>query len=113
MRGGAYLAGRLPSRNLKNFYYYYYATQVLYNMGGKEWDTWNGAMRDHMIGLQDDGSTPDQEHQEGSWSPKGDELEKPGGRLMCTSLALLCLEIYYRYLPLNRKKEMGLITGNR
>jgi hypothetical protein len=36
----------------------------------------------------------------GSWSSAGDTYGNAGGRLMVTSLNLLTLEVYYRYLPL-------------
>jgi hypothetical protein len=39
----------------------------------------------------------------GSWDPNGpvkDQWGAQGGRLMITSLSLLTLEIYYRYMPL-------------
>ena len=36
----------------------------------------------------------------GSWSAEGDQFAGVGGRLMITSLNLLTLEVYYRYLPL-------------
>jgi hypothetical protein len=36
----------------------------------------------------------------GSWSSAGDAHGGAGGRLMNTSLSLLCLEVYYRHLPL-------------
>ena len=34
---------------------------------------------------------------DGSWDPKG---AAHSGRVMSTALAVLCLEVYYRYLPL-------------
>jgi hypothetical protein len=36
----------------------------------------------------------------GSWDPDGHSHGEQGGRLMVTSLCVLTLEVYYRYLPL-------------
>jgi hypothetical protein len=52
-------------------------------------------MRDLLVAAQDQGSDPAHAHQKGSWSPQGDALGGPMGRLGQTSLALCLLEIYY------------------
>lgn len=79
----------------KNAYYYYYATQVMHHFGGQAWKDWNGKMREHLVKTQATGAL------EGSWTPQaGDPWTATGGRLMATSLNLLTLEVYYRYLPL-------------
>jgi hypothetical protein len=80
-----------------NCYYYYYATQVMHHFGGESWKKWNDPMRETLIKRQDsDQNSPSF----GSWSAKGDAWATSGGRLMVTSLNLLTLEVYYRYLPL-------------
>ena len=79
-----------------NLYYNYFATQVMKNWGGKEWDRWNGRLRDDLIGWQEKGGEA-----KGSWTPRDrDDYSKAGGRLLTTSLATLTLEVYYRYKPL-------------
>jgi len=79
-----------------NLYYNYFATQVMKNWGGKEWDRWNGRLRDDLIGWQEKGGDA-----KGSWTPRDrDDYSKAGGRLLTTSLATLTLEVYYRYKPL-------------
>ncbi len=96
--GMAYLMGRLPDINARDTYYWYYATQVMHNVPGPEWDTWNRQMRRVLIDTQvKDGCAA------GSWDPAQptrDRWSEQGGRLMVTSLACLTLEVYYRYLPL-------------
>jgi len=87
-----------------NLYYWYYATQVMHNMPGPDWDTWNRKMRRLLIDTQiREGCAM------GSWdsnpkaepkNPANDEWGAYGGRLMMTSLSALTLEVYYRYLPL-------------
>ena len=82
----------------RDVYYYYYATQVMHHFGGEEWKAWNGKMRDYLIQTQD--SKNPQHANYGSWTREGDQWAKAGGRLMMTSMNLLTLEVYYRYLPL-------------
>lgn len=93
-----------PSKN-GNMYYLYYATQVMHHMQGESWQFWNlgpggdgkGGIRDTLISKQDKGTSPRYPHQIGSWGGS------QGGRVMATSLSLLCLEVYYRHLPLYRR----------
>ncbi|HZZ81313.1 MAG TPA: prenyltransferase/squalene oxidase repeat-containing protein [Gemmataceae bacterium] len=82
---------------IQDVYYYYYATQVMHHFGGEEWKNWNEAMREQLIKKQDGNNNS---AHFGSWSPAGDQWGRAGGRLMITSLNLLTLEVYYRYLPL-------------
>jgi hypothetical protein len=83
---------------LRNTYYWYYATQVMHNFVGAEWDTWNRHTRRILIESQVKGGCS-----EGSWDPERpsqDAWGAQGGRLVTTSFAVLSLEVYYRYLPL-------------
>jgi hypothetical protein len=81
----------------QDVYYYYYATQVMHHFGGEAWRDWNEKMREFLIRTQE---SNEKNAQFGSWSPEGDPYARSGGRLMMTSLNLLTLEVYYRYLPL-------------
>jgi hypothetical protein len=99
VEGVQYLMSNLPAPGAasRNCYYLYYATQVLHNVPGPEWDRWNRAMRRSFIETQiKDGCAA------GSWDPANpeDAWRQQGGRLMVTSIAALSLEVYYRYLPL-------------
>ena len=87
-----------PRQEMKNIYYYYYATQVMHHLWGEGWKTWNTAMRDLLVKTQDKSAG----NLNGSWSPVGEPslVENAGGRLMETSLSILTLEVYYRHLPL-------------
>ena len=83
-----------PPRN--NLYYDYYATQVMHHWGGSDWQRWNVAMRDYLIKTQFD-----QGHARGSWHFEGSDLGfAAGGRLYCTAMATMILEVYYRHMPL-------------
>jgi hypothetical protein len=83
-----------PSAEPKDLTHLHFATQVIFHAGGKNWAEWNPRMRDLLIAQQD------QSNHKGSWSPDLDARGGKAGRLTATSLALLTLEVYYRYLPL-------------
>jgi len=93
-RGAALLAdwGIQPD----NMYYNYYAAQVLAHLDGPAWTRWNAAMRDHLIATQ-----ATQGHEAGSWYFAGGHGDV-GGRLYNTAMAVMTLEVYYRYMPLYR-----------
>jgi hypothetical protein len=90
------LTGWTPASNKDNCYYYYYGTQVMHNVPGPEWDTWNRSMRKLLIESQaKEGCAA------GSWDPSKDAFGKDhAGRMFVTALNTLTLEVYYRYLPL-------------
>jgi hypothetical protein len=107
MTGGVeYLMSQMPKETDKNVYYWYYATQVMHNMLGPDWDKWNRQMRRILVESQAKSGCAS-----GSWDPLAptkDAWGDRGGRLMQTSLSCLTLEIYYRYLPLfqtDKEKE--------
>jgi hypothetical protein len=95
-----------------DIYYYYYASQVVHNYDGPDWHVfWNPSMRDWLVKLQ----VPQGNGQnEGSWDPDQSITGSAGGRLFTSCMALLTLEIYYRYLPLYKKDGGGLkdLEGN-
>lgn len=81
-----------PQWNNKDFYYWYYATYAMHNMGGEYRLWWNQRVRDILLTHQSrEGDNA------GSWDPVKDRWGKAGGRVYTTSLGALCLEVYYRY----------------
>jgi len=79
----------------QDLYYWYYATQVLHHMGGRDWDAWNKVMRQAVPANQvKDGK------ERGSWDPGSDRWGHHGGRLYTTCLSCYLLEVYYRHLPI-------------
>jgi hypothetical protein len=75
-------------------YAWYYATLALFQYGGPEWDKWNAAITAELLAHQrTDGAAA------GSWDPV-DRWSGIGGRVYQTSICALCLEVYYRYLPM-------------
>jgi hypothetical protein len=94
-----------------NMYYNYYATQVLHHCGGAPWKQWNPRMRDSLVDSQSK-----EGHTAGSWYfANGDRGASRAGRLYCTALAAMTLEVYYRHMPLYRKSvlEQGTIQKER
>ncbi len=89
-----------PTARKPNIYYWYYGTQVMHHFGGTPWKQWNLAMRDVLINSQEKRG-----HRAGSWTPTG-PLSSQGGRIYMTSLAICCLEVYYRHLPLFRQIDL-------
>ena len=77
----------------QGLYFEYYATQVLHHYGGISWQLWNERLRNELV-RQQHRSGPEA----GSWLLNGPHDD--AGRLYCTALAALCLEVYYRHLPL-------------
>ncbi len=101
LRGVARLATAGPSISVNkgdptDMYYNYYATQVMHHMGGPQWKAWNEEMREFLIRTQEQ-----EGHAAGSWYfNRGDLGSSSGGRLYCTAMAAMVLEVYYRHLPL-------------
>lgn len=102
-RGAVFMLASPPaigtSRDPKrDTYYWYYATQVMFHMGGEHWETWNSHLRSVLLDAQIQ-SGP----QAGSWDPRNpvpDRWAPHAGRLYVTTMNLLSLEVHYRHLPL-------------
>jgi hypothetical protein len=93
----ALLIQQPPRDGQANLYYWYYATISLFQAQSESWPSWNAQLQQQLLKRQrQDGRLT------GSWDP--DTIWGGyGGRVYSTSLAALCLEVYYRYLPvLNR-----------
>lgn len=87
--------GRAP---LGDLMFFHFATQVLQQFEGVEFDTWNGRLREHLIRTQNTKGDL-----AGSWDPQGTEDVERGGRMYATALSLLTLQTYYRHLPVFRE----------
>ncbi len=83
-----------PKRSTYNLYYWYYGTLAMYQYGGESWREWNESLRETLIA--DQRTIGDEA---GSWDPKA-PWGPYGGRVFSTALSTLCLEVYYRFLPL-------------
>ena len=91
---GDYLLRELPNNEQINLYYWYYGTLGMYQLQGDHWRRWNAALQETLIDRQVTSG-----NLAGSWDPDC-IWAGYGGRIYCTAMATLCLEVYYRYLPL-------------
>jgi hypothetical protein len=113
VKGAGRIAAHLEESQERNIYYWYYATQLLHNMQNKDWKRWNVRVRDGLVSMQVTGNGCDR----GSWDPNYPQPDRwaagsenrlsAGGRLFLTSLSILTLEVYYRYLPLYQPTDVS------
>lgn len=91
---GDYLLSRLPDTGDYHLYYWYYGTLAMFQLGGEHWTRWNQTLTSTLLATQNQKG-----HQRGSWDPES-PFGVDGGRVFATACSALCLEVYYRYLPL-------------
>ncbi len=114
--GQQMLLQNLPGKSEENLYYWYYATLAMYQLRGEQtnlnmamrsnateaaWNLWNDAIKKQLCSTQVPRGTS-----EGSWNPScvwGDY----GGRVYSTAMACMCLEVYYRYLPMYKSEQFA------
>ena len=88
-----YKGGKTPA----DLYAWYYDTQACLMFGGSAWAKWNRMFQDEIV----DNQSPD-----GSWPPTagGHMQPNPGGAgpYYRTTLCVLMLEVFYRYMPINK-----------
>lgn len=100
----SYVGQTLPSGGKANLYYWYYGTLGLFQarsghgasqlqMGEAVWSQWNLALQQQLLARQERSGD-----NAGSFSPDT-VWGAYGGRVYSTAMATLCLEVYYRYLP--------------
>ena len=85
-----------PGAGKPNFYYWYYATLAMHQVGGDAWTRWNTSLKRALLPRQRRGGTL-----AGSWDANT-VWGAHGGRVYTTALAALSLEVYYRYSPLQK-----------
>jgi hypothetical protein len=83
--------------SLDSIYYWYYASIAMFQAGGKPWQTWNRHLKKALLSQQRRGQCLN-----GSWDPPNNFWGSVGGRLYSTTLNILNLQIYYRYLPIHK-----------
>ncbi len=97
-RGVQWFGKRGPREN--DFYSNYYAMQLMFHYTGAKgrvWNKWNHALREQLLDSQET-----EGHMRGSWYQLGgaSESNSSGGRLYCTAMATMILEVYYRHMPI-------------
>lgn len=108
-KGADFLLQHLPEegtveQSKRDTYYWYYATQVMFHIGGNAWEQWHDALYPQLIRNQ----VVDGPYQ-GSWdpvTPTPDLWARYGGRLYVTTMNLLSLEVTYRHLPIYHNMAM-------
>jgi hypothetical protein len=81
-----------------NLYMWYYATQACFQHRSSSWAKWNREFQPELLKNQ---------ASDGSWNPTSGDLHSGGattidGQVYRTSVCILMLEVYYRYLASNR-----------
>ena len=102
VQGANELLKQMPSEDsiqVRDTYYWYYATQVLRHVGGDAWQKWYPDTLYPMLIQTQQKKGPMQ----GSWDPINPVPDRWGaqaGRLYLTTMNLLTLEVKWRLLPL-------------
>ncbi len=116
--GQRMLLKNLPGRSEENLYYWYYATIAMYQLRGEPanaptpsgtssiamedaWKKWNESLKLQLCSTQ----VP-RGQSEGSWNPTC-IWGGYGGRVYSTAVACMCLEVYYRYLPMYKQDQFA------
>ncbi|NOT32328.1 MAG: hypothetical protein HOP15_17920, partial [Planctomycetes bacterium] len=96
-KGADLLARKLPEWNTEtgtiDYYYWYYGTLAMHQVGGPRWEKWNEALKKALLEKQ---RLLEHEDEYGSWDPV-DPWSVDGGRVYATALNCLSMEVYYRY----------------
>jgi hypothetical protein len=98
----SFLLRQTPGVGKDNYYGWYYTALALHQLQDDAWRTWNEAMKSHLLARQESN---------GSW-PTDDEWGGYGGRIYTTSMAALCLEVYYRHAVRSQRTANANPTGN-
>ena len=79
----------------------------MYQLQGDYWKRWSEALQKTLLARQRASGAL-----AGSWDPIT-RWDGYGGRVYSTALATLCLEAYYRFLPLNSSAEGATESSRR
>ena len=96
-KGADLLVKKLPVWDTEtgaiDYYYWYYGTLAMHQVGGPRWDKWNEALKETLVKHQ---RLNENEDEYGSWDPL-DPWAAEGGRVYSTAVNCLSMEVYYRY----------------
>jgi len=99
-RGGA--SGQLTT----DLYYTYYSTLAMFQLQEEYWASWRTMFRDPLIEAQEKAqSDAAKRYIKGSWDPARDRWGSRAGRVYSTAMALLSLEVQYRFIALYKRHE--------
>lgn len=106
----------LPGRQIDNLYFWYYGSLALKHAASdpnaadsvivqQSWELWNKNLSTRLLSLQRSNGA-----ESGSWDPDSCLWGGYGGRVYTTSLAVLCLQVYYRYdIPLDGSERTAMV----
>jgi len=104
-KGADLLAKCLPKWDVDqgtiDFYYWYYGSLAMFQVGGERWNKWNAAMKTSLLDHQ---RLEKDRCEYGSWDPI-DPWSSEGGRVYATAMNCLTMEVYYRYPLLGVRSE--------
>jgi hypothetical protein len=95
-----------------DFYYWYYASLALYQVGGSTWERWEAQMKkvllrhqrgNHPEDVKNGLTSPELLDEHGSWDAV-DAWSTCGGRVYSTAMGVLILESLFRYERLTKGK---------
>lgn len=75
-------------------YYWYHGSLAAFLLGGEAFAAWNGHLVPELLAAQARGG-----HADGCWLAESLWSRQGGGRVFATALGVMCLEVYYRYVP--------------
>ncbi len=114
------LMGHLPAWGQCNMYEWYYAALAISQVdapNGANWRTYNTALKTTLCDNQCGATQRNRPGErdtccDGSWDPVC-TWGSQGGRVYTTACGALCLEVYYRYLPMEERlrRERGQPEG--
>jgi hypothetical protein len=96
------LLANLPGHSEDNLYYWYYATIAMFQYQDHDWERWNEALKTQLLNSQ----VASGSEQAGSWNPTC-VWSGYGGRVYSTAMACMCLEVYYRFLPMYQRSQLA------
>ena len=105
LRGADFIKDNLPKDTddvSRDTYYWYYATQVMFQLRGDYWKAWSERLHPLLVNSQVKSG-----ELAGSWDPQGavpDRWGQYGGRVYITTMNLLSLEVKYRHLPIYKEQ---------
>jgi len=109
--GAAGAGGGQKDALVHDLYYTYYSVMAMIQMGTQSeyWIQWNKWFRDPLVKLQETKNILDGRGRfvRGSWDPKDTAWGAQGGRVFSTAMSVLCLEVYYRFLPLYKQETVA------
>ena len=75
----------------------------MHHMEGDMWVAWNNKMKKMLIESQSK-----KDHEAGSWyeGVESGHGAHAAGRVYCTALSTMILEVYYRHLPIYRNQSV-------